>query len=114
DLRAADQEAFNLLSTHDIEYRFHDHTCDIRTSAPVIEVDREGRLTRIRFNNWLRGVMVGPEKLIEPMYKALATFWRMLRNPKYRLDQLLWPNHDTPQPVVEPDPCQPPFAVHFD
>src|SRR2546429_991400 len=32
----------------------------------------------------------------------------------HRLDQLLWPNHDTPQPVVEPDPCQPPFAVHFD
>ena len=93
DLRAADQEAFNLLSTHDIEYRFHDDTCDIRTSAPVIEVDREGRLTRIRFNNWLRGVMVGPEKLIEPMYKALATFWRMLRNPKYRLELRLEPGH---------------------
>src|SRR2546430_17514344 len=43
DLRAADQEAFNLLSTHDIEYRFHDHTCDIRTNAPVIEVRSEER-----------------------------------------------------------------------
>src|SRR5207237_10205951 len=93
DLRAADQEAFNLLSARDIEYRFHDDTCDIRTSAPMIEVDREGRLTRIRFNNWLRGVMVGPEKLIEPIYKALATFWRMLRNPKYRLELRLEPGH---------------------
>jgi gamma-butyrobetaine dioxygenase len=86
DLRVSDREAFRLLSSHAIEYRFHDESCDIRTAAPVIELDREGRLARIRFNNWLRGVLHMPESLVIPMYEALGKFWRMLRDPKYRLN----------------------------
>jgi gamma-butyrobetaine hydroxylase len=86
DLREMDRKAFQLLSTHAIEYRFHDESCDIRTAAPVIELDREGRLARIRFNNWLRGVLEMPESLVVPMYEALGKFWRMLRDPKYRLN----------------------------
>jgi gamma-butyrobetaine dioxygenase len=93
DLRSAHPEAFHLLSTHAIEYRFHDDSCDIRATAPVIEVSREGELTRIRFNNWLRAAMVVPEDLVEPMYEALGAFWRMLRNPRYRLDLRLEPGH---------------------
>ncbi len=85
EFRIAHAEAFGLLSTHQIEYRFHDHSCDIRTMAPVIELDRAGRLKRIRFNNWLRAALVAPDELIDPMYKALGTFWRMLRDPQYRL-----------------------------
>jgi gamma-butyrobetaine dioxygenase len=86
DLRDADPEAFRLLSTHAIEYRFHDESCDIRAAAPAIELDREGRLTRIRFNNWLRGVLQMPDSLVVPIYEALGKFWRMLREPKYRLN----------------------------
>jgi gamma-butyrobetaine dioxygenase len=93
DLRTAHPEAFHLLSTHAIEYRFLDDDCDIRTTAPVLEVDREGQLTRIRFNNWLRGTLVVQESLVEPVYEALDTFWRLLRNPKYRLDLRLEPGH---------------------
>ncbi|MDB6088638.1 MAG: hypothetical protein JWN85_1422 [Gammaproteobacteria bacterium] len=93
DLRTEHPAAFNLLNTHGIEYRFHDDDCDIRTTAPVIEVDGEGRLARIRFNNWLRGATVLPDALIEPMYAALETFWRMLRNPKYRLNLRLEPGY---------------------
>jgi gamma-butyrobetaine dioxygenase len=91
DLRIEHGQAFKLLSTHAIEYRFHDDTCDIRTTAPIIEVDREGRLTRIRFNNWLRAAMIVPDALIESMYEALETFWRKLRTPKYRLNLRLEP-----------------------
>lgn len=91
DLRDTDPEAFRLLSTHAIEFRFHDENCDIRTAAPVIEMDREGRLARIRFNNWLRGTTALPESLVAPMYEALAKFWRMLRDPKYRLNLRLEP-----------------------
>jgi gamma-butyrobetaine dioxygenase len=91
DLRTSDPETFYLLSTHPIEYRFHDDGCDIRTSAPVVEVDREGKLIRIRFNNWLRAAMPMRENLVEPMYKALGKFWRMLRDPKYRLNFRLEP-----------------------
>lgn len=86
DLRTADPEAFRLLSSHPVEYRFHDESCDIRTMAPVIELDRDGRLARIRFNNWLRGVLEAPGSLVVPIYQALGKFWRMLRDPKYRLN----------------------------
>jgi gamma-butyrobetaine dioxygenase len=91
DLRAMHTQAFKLLSTHPIVYRFHDDRCDIRASAPVIELDGNGGLVRIRFNNGLRAAMVGPEIVIEAMYKALETFWRLLRNPKYRLMLRLQP-----------------------
>jgi gamma-butyrobetaine dioxygenase len=93
DLRTAHAEAFHLLSTHPIEYRFQDDNCDIRATAPVIEVNREGQLLRIRFNNWLRAATAMPEGLVEPMYAALETFWRMLRAPGYRLHLRLEPGH---------------------
>ena len=91
DLRDADPEAFRLLSTQPVEYRFHDDSCDIRTAAPVIETDRQGRLHRIRFNNWLRGATPMPERVVVPMYQALGKVWRMLRDPKYRLNLRLEP-----------------------
>jgi len=91
ELRTADRTAFDLLTTQPVEYRFHDTHCDIRTSAPLIETDRDGRLQRIRFNNWLRGATVFPEALLEPMYTAIGKFWRMLREPEYQLHLRLRP-----------------------
>ena len=91
DLRVKDPEAFLLLSTQPMEFRFHDDSCDIRTRAPAITLDSSGRITCIRFNNWLRAPMVLPADLIEPMYAALATFWRMLRDPAYHLNLRLEP-----------------------
>jgi gamma-butyrobetaine dioxygenase len=91
DLRVQDPAAFRLLSTHPMEFRFHDDACDIRASGPAIELDTAGRITRIRFNNWLRAPMVLPAELIEPMYAALEAFWRMLRNPAYHLSLRLDP-----------------------
>ena len=89
DLRELDPKAYDLLSTQPIEYRFHDETSDIRAVAPVLEVDAQGRLMRIRFNNWLRGAMNVPDALIEPMYRALRVLWQLLREPKYRLNMRL-------------------------
>jgi len=91
DLRAADPVAFGLLATQPVEYRFHDASCDIRTRATPIEIDRDGNLQRIRFNNWLRGATVFPEAILEPMYAAIGKFWRMLRAPRYQLHLRLRP-----------------------
>lgn len=91
DLRVQDPSAFALLSSHPMEFRFHDETCDIRASAPPIALDAASRITRIRFNNWLRAPMVLPEHLVEPVYAALDTFWRMLRDPGYHLNLRLEP-----------------------
>ncbi|MEY2920546.1 MAG: hypothetical protein RL261_1851 [Pseudomonadota bacterium] len=91
DLRVKDPAAFELLSSYPLEFRFHDGSCDIRTSAPPIALDGDGRITRVRFNNWLRAPMVLLEHLVEPMYAALETFWRMLRDPGYHLNLRLEP-----------------------
>jgi gamma-butyrobetaine dioxygenase len=91
DLRLADPEAFELLSTQELEFRFHDASCDIRASAPTIALDRDGQLQRIRFNNWLRSPMVMAESLVGPMYAALEKYWRMLRDPLYGLHLRLEP-----------------------
>jgi gamma-butyrobetaine dioxygenase len=91
DLRVKDPEAFRLLSAHPMQFRFHDDACDIRASAPAIALDGAGRITRIRVNNWLRAPMLAPEHVVEPLYAALETFWRMLRDPAYHLNLRLEP-----------------------
>jgi gamma-butyrobetaine dioxygenase len=84
-LREQDPEAFHLLSTQEIEFRFHDATCDIRARAPAIALDAAGRLREVRFNNWLRGPMICAPDRVESMYAALGSFWRLLRDPRNQL-----------------------------
>ena len=92
DLRASDPLAFELLSHNPLEFRFHDGGCDIRASAPAIELHCDSHsLKRVRFNNWLRTAMAAPEELVEPMYAALSKMWQMLRDPQYRLNLRLEP-----------------------
>lgn len=91
DLRTSDPDAFNLLAKQSMEFRFHDDSCDIRTTARVIETSLAGEVQRIRFNNWLRSATVFPRDMTERMYAALGKFWRMLRDRKYQLHLRLAP-----------------------
>jgi gamma-butyrobetaine dioxygenase len=85
ELRTIDPEAFALLASHRMEFRFHDADCDIRHSGLCIETDADGSVAAVRFNNWLRTAFDLPEDLIEPMYRALIQFWRLLREPRFQL-----------------------------
>ena len=91
DLRAQSPEFFELLAEQPVEFRFHDVGCDIRASAPMLAVDSQGSLTRIRFNNWLRSSLKVPEELVVPMYQAMAALWTLLRDPRYHLNLKLNP-----------------------
>ena len=91
ELRRTDPEAFRLLSTQPMEFRFHDDACDIRATARAIAVDPAGNITSVRFNNWLRAPFALPEHLLEPMYGALEQFWRLLRDPRHHLNLRLDP-----------------------
>lgn len=93
DLRHDDPHAFELLSTHALDFRFHDDACDIRASGPTIELDARGAIVRIRFNNWLRATMQVPQEHVAPLYGALGTFWHRLRQARYRLDLRLEPGN---------------------
>jgi gamma-butyrobetaine dioxygenase len=91
DLRHLNAQAYGLLTTQAIDFRFQDEKCDIRARAPVIETERSGGLLRMRFNNWLRSAMILPGDVIEPMYAALLAFWRLLREPRYQTQLRLAP-----------------------
>lgn len=91
DLRAQSPESFKLLAEQPVEFRFHDAGCDIRATAPMLAVDSQGSLTRIRFNNWLRSSLKVPEELVVPMYQAIAALWTLLRDPRYHLNLKLNP-----------------------
>lgn len=91
DLRREDPDAFGLLASHPIDFRFHDETCDISASAPTISLDADSCIRRIRFNNWLRSTMSVPQDSVRPLYRALGEFWRRLRDPKYHLTIRLQP-----------------------
>lgn len=85
ELQHVDEEAFSLLTSEPVAFRFHDRSCDLRHRSPVIERDRDGELLRIRFNNWLRCAPDLPEAVMEDFYRALATFWRLLRDRRFQL-----------------------------
>ena len=91
DLRGQNPQAFALLSEELVEFRFHDASCDIRASAPMLALDNQGNLVRMRFNNWLRSSLKVPEEIVTPMYQAMAALWTLLRNPSYHLNLKLQP-----------------------
>ncbi|MCI0365695.1 MAG: TauD/TfdA family dioxygenase, partial [Phycisphaerales bacterium] len=91
DLRAEEPEVFERLSRQMFEFRFHDESCDHRARAPMIELDPDGRVTRVRFNNWLRAPFDIPESDIESTYQALRRFWMRLRDRRYKLRRKLEP-----------------------
>lgn len=90
-LRESDPDGFRLLATQPIDFRFHDDGCDIRDRAPTIEVDAEGQVMSIRFNNWLRAALDLPESVMEPTYRALRGFWKLLRDPRFQIRLKLEP-----------------------
>src|SRR3546814_20945016 len=84
-LRASDPEAFEILTAQPIDFRFHDEGCDIRSRAPAIALDAEGRVERVRFTNWLRAALDVPETAMAATYRARLAPWRPLRDPRFRL-----------------------------
>jgi gamma-butyrobetaine dioxygenase len=83
DLASGDPEAFGVLSTVAIPFRFHDRDTDIRGRFPVIVLDRDGRVAEIRFNAHLVDVIDLAGDELAAFYRAYRRFMRMLRDPGY-------------------------------
>ena len=83
--------AFALLSRTPVGFRFQDEGCDIRHEAPVIELDREGRVRRLRFNNWLRERPLCTAEEMADWYAAYQALWGLIRDPGYQLRLRLAP-----------------------
>jgi len=85
DLRMADPEAFRLLSEIAIPFRFHDRVADIRTRAPVIGLDRAGKVAEIRWNAHIAAPFDMAADIMPAYYRAYRAFMAMTRDPAYQL-----------------------------
>lgn len=86
DLRQEDPEAFDLLRTIAVPFRFHDSEVDIRVRHPVIDVDAEGALVEIRYNAHIAGIFDMDASVMPAYYRAYRAFMVKTRDPKYRLN----------------------------
>jgi len=80
-LRAADPDAWDLLSRLELPHRFHDTEWDIRWKAPVISVDGDGAYREIRYNPGIAAPMDVRPDLVKPAYRALKVFAERIKDP---------------------------------
>lgn len=80
-LREQDPDAFDLLASTPIDFRFHDTEWDVRWRAPIIGLNGDGDVKEIRYNNALRGQLDVPVERVRPMYRAMRAFVAILREP---------------------------------
>lgn len=83
DLRVADPEAFELLSTVTVPFRFQDDDYDIRSRKQVITLDEDGALKEICFNAHIASILDISPDLMPRYYAAYRTFMQMSRDPAY-------------------------------
>lgn len=83
DLRRQDAEAFDLLSTVSIPFRFHDATTDIRSRKRVIVTDEDGSVREICFNAHIAETPDLEPELMQRYYRAYRLFMEMSRSPDY-------------------------------
>ena len=91
DLAGRDPEAFELLSTVAIPFRFHDAGCDIRRRQKVITLDDAGRFSEICWNAHIADVLDLAPEVMERYYRAYRAFMAMTRDPAYRIELKLAP-----------------------
>lgn len=88
-LRARDPEAFRILSTTPIRFRYRDAVTELTASAPPIELDLNGRVKTIHFSPRLDFVPLLPPEELSAYYRARRVFDHMLRTAEFEIRFLL-------------------------
>lgn len=83
DLRTADPEAFEILSTVSVPFRFHDNETDIRSRKRVIELGAKGEVREVCFNAHLADILDLDPSTMTTFYRAYRKFMQMTRDPVY-------------------------------
>ncbi len=82
-LRERDPEAFDLLATVPIPFRFHDKDDDLRSRRPVISLDHNGEVLELSWSTHLTDTFdMAPDVLI-PYYRAYRAFMALTRDPAF-------------------------------
>jgi gamma-butyrobetaine dioxygenase len=89
DLRREQPQAFDMLASTPVRFRFIDATSEITASAPLIELDASGAPRAIHFNTRLDYVPLLPPAQLEAYFRARRQFDRRVRSPQFQLNFLL-------------------------
>jgi len=90
-LRQEDPEAFRLLSTYSLPFRYREPGTDLQSRKRLIEVDDRGRITAVRYNNRSAAPMDLPFDVAGDFYKAYRKFADLLHQEDGELRLKLMP-----------------------
>jgi gamma-butyrobetaine dioxygenase len=90
-LKAEDADAFELLATQPVRFRFRDADTELEREAPVIGLDVRGDVVAIRFNNRSKAPLELRDELVEPYYAAYRSFAELLESPDLQVGFALEP-----------------------
>jgi len=81
-LRREHPDDFALLSGHAVRFRYVEPgAVDLETRAPLIELDLEGEVRAVRYNNRSAAPLDLAEELVAPHYRATRRFSELLHDP---------------------------------
>jgi gamma-butyrobetaine dioxygenase len=82
-LRREHPDDFALLTRHAMPFRYVERgNVDIQARAPLIDLDSEGEIRAVRYNNRSAAPFDLPEKIVRPYYAACRRFSRLLHDPE--------------------------------
>ncbi len=85
-LREENPDAFALLSTQAIPFRFHDEGHDIRQHHPVINLDSFGNIIELKYNAHLADIFDLPEAIMYDYYVAYRELMLRLQDPALKIE----------------------------
>ena len=88
-LKERDGEAFKLLSSTPVRFRYQDPTTELVASATPIQLDAAGGVVTIHFSPRLDFVPLRPPKELADYYRARRAFDHLLRSPEFEIRFLL-------------------------
>lgn len=89
-LRNEDPASFRVLTSTLVPFAWSDATASLRADRPLIEVDADGRIREVRFNNRSMQALRLPTAEIDAFYRAYRSFAEIIARPEllltFRLD----------------------------
>lgn len=85
DIRIEEPGHFQSLVSDIWEYSNRARTSDYRGSGPVVETDRAGNITGVRYNTFLRAPLRAPAEVQRRAYRAYRAFCERAQDPRYMM-----------------------------
>ena len=91
ELRAQDPEAYRIMTTVPVVFRYHDVGADYLAESPMIVVDRHGAFLELRFNPALLTAYRGPADQAKAFYRAYRALVAMTSDPRFQFQTRMTP-----------------------